>query len=284
MIKKSTGWPFKIAKKYNWYCSFPQNIYTVQSDFFVDQSSIKPNSLVIDLCCGTGVTTLAINKKLKNSGKIFAIDNSPYMLQYMKENLKKNKIKNTTIILGDANNLDKILPKKQVGKVNVCLCSNAIWHLNFNHVLKKVSKVLKKNGVFAFSFASHVFRMRGRFIQEILDDEISNLAKEKYGIKKVMPMGKKKYNYKAISRTLKQTSFEIIKYKILDLKPSAQDQKRFYKDLILPRHIFNKSLLPELKTKKAIELCNIAIERAIKKATKHGKVKHKVAFFITQKV
>jgi len=59
---------------------------------------IKKDEIVVDMFAGIGYFSLSIAKKCK---KIYAIEKNPVAFNYLKENIRLNKIKNIEPILGD---------------------------------------------------------------------------------------------------------------------------------------------------------------------------------------
>lgn len=75
-----TGWNDVInAKKYDDYAKrFPT--YRDTSRDLVHLAEIKPGMRVIDLACGTGVTSQAVLKALNGTGHLYSVDMSQAML------------------------------------------------------------------------------------------------------------------------------------------------------------------------------------------------------------
>lgn len=69
----------KIAARYDLATSMSQG-YSSDLAYSVSLLSLKGNEKVLDLCCGTGKSTEALLKSLRN-GKVIGLDNSEGMLQ-----------------------------------------------------------------------------------------------------------------------------------------------------------------------------------------------------------
>lgn len=87
LLKNKSKVPFefnRIAKKYN-LATFLSQGYQNDLHRSAYHLSLKGNELVLDLCCGTGKSTISCLKHLSN-GKVIGIDNSEEMLRVAKEN------------------------------------------------------------------------------------------------------------------------------------------------------------------------------------------------------
>ncbi|MDB5228536.1 MAG: Methyltransferase type 12 [Bacteroidota bacterium] len=77
----------KVARRYDLATAFSQG-YQDDLNRSGNLLQLKGDELVIDLCCGTGKSTLAILPKI-STGKIICIDNSEGMLAVAKEKFSK---------------------------------------------------------------------------------------------------------------------------------------------------------------------------------------------------
>ena len=74
--------------------------------------NIQPGEVITDMFCGIGPFSLMI-AKYSQAEKIYAVDINPRAIEFLKENITINKIKNVIPILGDAK---EEVPK--IGRVN----------------------------------------------------------------------------------------------------------------------------------------------------------------------
>ena len=63
---------------------------------------------ILDVGCGTGKQSIYFQKKIDNSGKLFAFDKSKLSIKILN---KKNKSKNNKFFSGDMNNIERINKK-----------------------------------------------------------------------------------------------------------------------------------------------------------------------------
>lgn len=76
-------------------------------EFAVRFLSGKKEPVVFDLCSGSGCIAVSVAKICKNS-KVFAIEKSPEAFSFLKKNVKINRTRNVTAILGDICDTDTL--------------------------------------------------------------------------------------------------------------------------------------------------------------------------------
>jgi 16S rRNA (cytosine967-C5)-methyltransferase len=68
----------------------------------VELLDIKPGHIVLDACAAPGGKTILIAEKLQNAGKLIAIDVDEERVTLLRDNLARLKIRNVSVICGDA--------------------------------------------------------------------------------------------------------------------------------------------------------------------------------------
>lgn len=87
-----SGWNnASTTQKYDSYAK-TFSTYRDTSRDLVQLAKIEAEMHVVDLACGTGVTSQAILKALSGSGHIYAIDQSPAMLAVARQNITADNI------------------------------------------------------------------------------------------------------------------------------------------------------------------------------------------------
>lgn len=85
-----------IAKKYdtiNTVLSFNQDKYWRR--FAVEQTGLRPGGTALDVCCGTGMITRGLAKKVGPTGKVIGLDFCEEMLEVANRELQKSPCGNT---------------------------------------------------------------------------------------------------------------------------------------------------------------------------------------------
>ncbi len=118
--------------------------YQVTSRDLVQLAGVGPGSRVVDLACGTGVTSRAVLAVLGDSGHLYAVDGSAAMLALARENVQAV---NVTFFQANAESLHEILPHP----IEFVVCNSAFWQMDGDKTLQSIGRVLGKDGRFAFN-------------------------------------------------------------------------------------------------------------------------------------
>ena len=97
----------------------PKHTLTNYHDFFIDR--IKNGDNVLDVGCGNGSVAISIAKKIPDS-EVIGIDIDGNNIEFAKEKLKENNLKNLTFIHGDIKDQKKI-------KSEIVILSNILEHI-----------------------------------------------------------------------------------------------------------------------------------------------------------
>ncbi len=236
-------WDKLIALKYEQYASkYP--MYRKTSQFLVKLADIKEGMSVVDLCCGTGIAIKEIIKELGTSGKVIGIDSSKEMLAIAK---KKFKQKNVSFIQASGEEADKAIKEK----ADIVLCNSAFWHMNMDKALHGIKNVLKDDGKFVFNLPNHYIDI-DVFINPKRASFFSNMLKA------------------MLEKEIRNNSFRIESYKILELMRTAKDVYEFFKIPIT------------LTFLKQSERANI-LKEVYRQTDKSKKIKNKWICFVVKK-
>ena len=114
-------------------------------DKIVEELNIKSGMIVADFGCGAGYFTIPIAKKIKNSGKIYAID----VLNESLENvLSKAKLYDLLNVKTVRANIETIGGSKiDNASVDLVILANILFQCNdHNSVLTETKRILKDSG------------------------------------------------------------------------------------------------------------------------------------------
>ncbi len=126
------------------------HFYGTVADAMIRQLSIKEDSRVLELACGTGACTLKL-AKIARAGKVVALDFSEGMLNVARENAAA-KASNIVFVHGDAGDISQILAGQ---KFDFAVCNSAFWHFpEPEKVLTGLLGLLTEAGEFALSLPS----------------------------------------------------------------------------------------------------------------------------------
>lgn len=145
------GWNSPVtAQAYHEYTlDFP--MYPKSSQDLVDMAELQSGDVVVDLGCGTGITSQQICQAIGPNGRIIAVDQSTSMINLARANQNGAGV---TFIQSPAENLHLHLSEP----VDAVICNAAIWEMNLENTFKTVGKILKPGGKFAFSIPGQFYR------------------------------------------------------------------------------------------------------------------------------
>jgi len=243
----SIKWDKLTAKKYEQYArKYP--MYRKTSQLLVKLANIEKGMTVIDLCCGTGIATKEILKKIGTSGKVIGVDSSKEMLAIAK---KKFRQKNAFFIQSSEEEIDK----KMKEKADIVLCNSAFWQMYGNKALETISNILKDDGKFAFNLPNQIYNID------------SFLAPEKSSIISIMRKIR-------LEKMLASNFFKIIYCKALKFRRTAKDKYEFLKIPIMTKRMF-----PNLDYSERLKILN----KAYRTVSKSRESNDKWIYFVVKK-
>ena len=110
--------------------------------------SLKPGDKFLDAGCGDGYISIEASNVVGSEGKIFALDVYPESIEGVTKEIKDKGIENLEPILAD---VTESIPLED-NSVDAVLMSNVLHGFGSEEletVLKNISRVLKKEGIFA---------------------------------------------------------------------------------------------------------------------------------------
>ncbi len=142
-------WDESSDQYHRYSLGYPQ--YKKTNEKIVELAHLEPSQTVVDLACGTGVTTREILKQAPEVAKIYALDFSLNMIQTARDIVKSDKV---TCILSEARRGRDVVD----GRVDRVVCNAAFWQFpNKQKVLESVADVLRPDGRFVFNLNQQFF-------------------------------------------------------------------------------------------------------------------------------
>jgi ubiquinone/menaquinone biosynthesis methyltransferase len=155
LLKNKSNVPFefnRVASKYN-LATFLSQGYQNDLHRSADRLNLNGNELVLDLCCGTGKSTISCLKYI-TSGKVIGIDNSEEMLRVAKENYYKKYDRNKLeFVQKDVMDLDF-----EYNSADAIFMAYGIRNMpDYKKALLNLFRILKPNGKIVF----HEYSLNG---------------------------------------------------------------------------------------------------------------------------
>ncbi|QDU93778.1 class I SAM-dependent methyltransferase [Lignipirellula cremea] len=103
---------------------------------------IKPGMTIVDMGCGNGFYSLQMAKMVGPQGRVLGVDIQPKMLEFLRERMTAENVKNVEPILGTL-----IDPRLPAGKVDLILCVDVYHEFSHPvHMLKAMRESLAPEG------------------------------------------------------------------------------------------------------------------------------------------
>jgi len=114
-------------------------------DRIVSEVGFGCDSIVADLGCGPGFFTIPIARKVCKKGHVYAIDSNSVMLEYLKDQLVKNRIPARCVSIINRELTDTQLRKNTL---DFAFISNVLHDLNDRQAFfEEVKRITKKGGL-----------------------------------------------------------------------------------------------------------------------------------------
>lgn len=261
MTESNTKTAWLEAETARRYKAFTQQttMYQDLSEVMVKLADIKQGMRVLDLGCGTGVTSLAALTRLQGDGHLFALDVSGAMLDVARETLPANQ---TTFIQADAtafaNHIDKPIDR--------VLCNSVFWQIQDKpKVMAELHQILKPDGLFIFNAPEPYFIFQAIPRSNKVAILFKQLAAERYG---VGPQ-----DLRTIDVFLNQHHFNLLKTEPFERVRTAEESYLFMQ---LP--VSTAWMEPPLNYETRLAL----LEEAKQLASSQPKSKRRWMYFVTQ--
>ncbi len=157
-------------------------MYQELSRKMVALAEVQPGQRILDLGCGTGVTTQTILPRLGPTGHVYALDISGAMLAVAREQLPPERVEQVTFIKADAGDFAH-LPYFINKPVDRILCNSVFWQ--FRHkveVMAQLRRVLAPGGRFIFNAPEPYFIFKDIPRLPKVSLLFKQLAAERYGV------------------------------------------------------------------------------------------------------
>ncbi|MCB9103942.1 MAG: methyltransferase domain-containing protein [Anaerolineales bacterium] len=151
-------------------------MYQELSRKMLELADIQPGMRVLDLGCGTGVTTQAVLQALDGRGQVLAVDISDPMLQIARQQVWSEQV---VFMQADAAELERLI----LEPVDRVVCNSVFWQ--FRHkaqVLPALHAVLADNGRLVFNVPEPYFIFKDIPRSAKVSILFKQLAAERYGV------------------------------------------------------------------------------------------------------
>jgi ubiquinone/menaquinone biosynthesis C-methylase UbiE len=151
-------------------------MYQDLSRVMVKLADIRPGMRILDLGCGSGITTQTVLPQLSGQGQVYALDVSEAMLNIARQELPQPQV---TFIQADAGHFADLMPEP----VDRVICNSVFWQ--FRHkplVMAELRRVLAPGGLFVFNAPEPYFIFDAIPRSNKVAILFKQLAAERYGV------------------------------------------------------------------------------------------------------
>jgi SAM-dependent methyltransferase len=233
--------------------------YSQTSRDLIARAQPSTDAVVVDLACGTGITTREILAVLGPHGKVTGVDKSAAMLNVAASSVSDPR---ASWIQARAETVDQHV----LGPADVVICNSAMWQTDIAATAMAVRAVLRKGGRFAFNVPTGFLdedeylggqQPAGRY--PLLLAEMRAIAEGDYGWTPPEPAParpRQRLTRDSIRRSLATAGFSVEQVTSVTHEDTAESQRAW---LSIP--IFTKDQLPGLPYEIRLRLLDKACER-----------------------
>lgn len=229
--------------------------YAETSRDLIEHAQLSTGTVVVDIACGTGITTREILAVLGPAGKVTGVDKSAAMLAAASNSVIDPRV---TWIQSRAESVDQHV----TGPVDAVLCNSAIWQTDLAATAIAVRALLRPGGRFTFNVPvgflgeGDAGQPVGRYPQ--LLTEMRAIAERDYGWIPPDPAPTRprhQLSRDSIRRSLTSAGFHVQHITNVTHQDSPESQRAW---LSIP--IFTKDPLPGLPYQRRLDLLDQAYE------------------------
>jgi ubiquinone/menaquinone biosynthesis C-methylase UbiE len=202
----------ETARRYKIFAE-KTSMYQELSQMMVELAEIEPGMRVLDLGCGTGVTTGAVLQALGNKGHVYALDISEPMLAVAREQITSEQ---ATFLQADAGAFAELIAQP----IDRVVCNSVFWQ--FRHkpqVMAELCQVLSPAGRFVFNAPEPYFIFSDIPRSSKVSILFEQLAAERHGVGR--------QDLHSIEAFLNNHHFELVSTKMLERIRSAEESYLF---------------------------------------------------------
>jgi ubiquinone/menaquinone biosynthesis C-methylase UbiE len=178
MSDEASGSAWLTAETARHYQIFTEktSMYQELSQVMVGLAQLKPGQRVLDLGCGTGVTTQLVLSALGAEGHIYALDISGPMLDIARQIIVDERV---TFIHGAAENVCDVIFQP----VDRIVCNSVFWQVRQkSDVITALRKILVPDGLFVFNAPEPYFIFQHIPRSPKVSTLFKQLVAERYGV------------------------------------------------------------------------------------------------------
>lgn len=190
-------------------------IYRQSNRLLAEAADLKPGMTVVDLGCGSGLTSLAALEAVPDGLKLILIDSSPAMIAAARQVLGDRA---AAYHVADATAVADLVPDK----VDRVLCNLSLWYFqNPEGVLRSLRRVIKPVGRLCFSLLGTYFNAGGSVVSPHW--ALLRVLADRGAVPRALPDVERLPNQRSIEGTLQGTGFKPFAFAIDEIDAPADE-------------------------------------------------------------
>lgn len=221
------------AQRYDAFArQFP--MYDRTSRDLIERAAPAPEATLVDLCCGTGRTTLAALAVLGDRGRVIGVDGSAAMLALARRSVTDPRV---SWVEGPAEQFGALVG----GPVDAVVCNSAIWQTDIPATARAARQVLRPGGRFAFNIGRRLLEPAGTEAPGLALAMREMAARDHGWAPPEAERARSRMSTEGILAVLTEAGFDVDPVRQLEFTQAAGEQHAW---LSIP--IFTERLLPGL--------------------------------------
>jgi SAM-dependent methyltransferase len=194
-------------------------LFRQSNQSLVAAAELQPGMRVIDLGCGSGLTSLAALEAVPEGLELILVDSSPSMVEAARRRVGARA---SAYHVADAADLAPLV----AGKVDRVLCNLALWYFKDPEaVLRQLRKVIKPTGRLCFSLLGTFFNAGGDVVSPHW--AFLKVLAERGLIARALPAVDRLPNQRSIEGTLQGAGFKPFFYKCDEIAAGPEELEQW---------------------------------------------------------
>ncbi len=190
-------------------------IYRQSNRRLAQLADLRPGMAVLDLGCGSGLTSLAALEQVPEGLRLYLLDKSPSMVNEARRNVGERA---EAYYTADALEAAEQMPEK----LDRVLCNLAFWYFSDpEEVLRRLRRALKPTGRLCFTLFGTYFNTGGGVVSP--EWALIKVLHDEGMLPRALPEVERLPNQRSIEGTLQGAGFKPFHFEVQEIAPQRAD-------------------------------------------------------------